>query len=104
MDHSPSERCLLRVPALALAMTLFFACATTEKFAPRRPGDRCLDVCPQGMYCQVAGAGGKMAGGQCELDGGRCITDADCHNHVARCVGASSVDVGYCDYPLPLGP
>jgi hypothetical protein len=94
------------LPALALAAVLSSTCASSEKFAPRHPGDTCLDVCPEGLHC-ASPPGTSKAGGtdpkQCTLDAGRCITDADCNNHVARCVGATAADVGYCNYPLPMG-
>jgi hypothetical protein len=90
---------------LAFAVALFSGCAA-ETFAPRNPGDSCLDVCPEGMHCRKSAAASKangMAAGQCELDAGRCLTDVDCNNHVARCAGASASNVGYCNYPLPMG-
>jgi hypothetical protein len=92
-----------RLPVLALA--LFAACAETETFEPRHPGDRCFEVCPEGMYCAAAGAGGSSgtAPRRCTLEPDRCRTQIDCHTRRARCVGASDVDVGYCDSDLPLG-
>jgi hypothetical protein len=59
------------------------------------------------MFCKRAAsaAGADRTGpGECQLESGRCITQIDCDNRVARCVGASAADVGYCYFPLPMGP
>ena len=98
---------MVRLVALAFALALSLACATKETFEPRRPGDRCFEVCPEGLYCKhtagTGGAGGTTTGGTCELDDNRCLAAADCHDEDARCSGASPVDVGYCSSSFPGG-
>lgn len=97
---------LLPVFALALALAFFSACVTrADTLEPRHPGDRCFEVCPEGMVCAGtvdAGAAKNAGPGRCELGPDRCTTDIDCHENRGHCVGASTVDVGYCAYGLPL--
>ena len=84
--------------ARALAFCLLFACATeSDKLAPHNPGDQCLDSCPEGMACTgitYSKSPRRTHPGRCELQPGRCATDADC-NRSARCVRTSD-RIGLC--------
>ena len=97
-----SLRRACRLPALAFA--LFSSCATGDTLEPRRVGDRCFEVCPEGMVCTgtVAAGSKKTDPRRCELGIDRCIADVDCHNGKAHCIGASPADIGFCAYGLPF--
>lgn len=79
-------------------LCLLLACATApDKLDPQVPGDHCIDTCPEGMAC--TGTTGTRAPrrtypGRCELQPGRCATDADCARS-ARCVRPSN-RIGLC--------
>jgi hypothetical protein len=91
------------LPVFALA--LFSSCATgPDTLEPRHVGDHCFEVCPEGMVCTgtAATASKKTDPGTCELGPDRCLTQVDCHNGPAHCVGASRSDIGFCAYGLPF--
>ena len=104
--HRAVARSLRRASLLAnLALTLLLSsCATgADTLEPRHVGDRCFEVCPEGMVCTgTAAAAAKKEPGRCELGPDRCIADLDCHNGQAHCVGASAADIGFCAYGLPF--
>jgi hypothetical protein len=103
MARSPTGSCTL---ALAVAVGFAATCATkAETFEPRHAGDRCFEVCPEGLVCTApvdAGAPNTTDPRHCELAPDRCTADLDCHNQQPHCVGASRSDIGFCAYGLPF--
>lgn len=81
-----------------LGLCLLLACATgPDKLDPHNPGDNCIDTCPEGMACTGTThyrAPKRTYPGRCELQPGRCATDADCPRS-ARCVRTSD-RIGLC--------
>jgi hypothetical protein len=81
-----------------LGLCLILACATgPDKLDPQNPGDHCLETCPEGMVCTGTvsyRAPKRTYPGRCELQRGRCGTDADCPRS-ARCVRTSD-RIGLC--------
>jgi hypothetical protein len=101
MARSLRPACLLA----PLAFALLSSCATGDTLEPRHVGDHCFEVCPEGMVCAgtvVATASTKTDPGRCELGPDRCLTEVDCHNGPAHCIGATRTDIGFCAYGLPF--
>ena len=76
-----------------VVLCLLIACATApDKYDPHNPGDHCLDACPDGLVCTGVTYSRTSREspfpGRCELQLGRCATDADCRRS-ARCVRTS---------------
>jgi hypothetical protein len=86
--------------AAALAWGLGLACAAptqVDNLNARSPGDRCFEICPEGMTCrgtQIARGGHWRHPGACDLDPGRCVSDADCRRS-ERCFRPSP-ETGRC--------
>jgi hypothetical protein len=83
---------------LCVSVALFAACATEpNRFDPHGPGEPCIDTCPDGMACTgmtYSKLPRRTNPGRCELEPGRCATDADCRRS-ARCVRTSE-RIGLC--------
>ena len=76
-----------------VVLCLFIGCATApDKYDPRNPGDHCLNACPDGLVCTGVTYSRTSREspfpGRCELQPGRCATNADCRRS-ARCVRTS---------------
>jgi hypothetical protein len=73
---------LLPVAGLACALVTALACAEDpDTLNAQMPGDPCYQVCPEGMTCRGTTYQKKAIRrrpGSCDLDPGRCVTDADC--------------------------
>jgi hypothetical protein len=80
------------------ALCLLLACATApDKLEPQNPGDRCIDVCPDGLICTgttYQKSPRRSTPGRCELRPGRCAADTDC-TRSQRCVRTSN-QLGLC--------
>jgi hypothetical protein len=84
--------------AAGLACVLALACAEEpDTLNARNPGDRCYDICPDGMTCRgtvYEKSPRRRRPGSCDLQPGRCVTDADCRRS-ERCFRPSE-QTGLC--------
>ena len=84
--------------AVGLACLLALACAEEpDTLNARSPGDPCFSICPEGMSCRgtrYSKSAGRRHPGSCDLDAGRCVTDADCRRS-ERCFRPSE-QTGLC--------